>query len=221
MEGTVRVLSSSSSGNGGVSTVMHNVLIVFAHPALERSRVNRALIEAASGIDGVRVHDLYEAYPDFDVDVPLEQRLVEAHDVVVFQHPFFWYSAPAILKQWQDLVLEHGWAYGHAGTALKGKRTLNAITAGGGEDSYRHDAGNRFEIGELLAPFEATARLCGMVWLPPFVVHGTHRLSDAEIAAHAEDYRRLLIGLRDGAVDVVAASRWPRLNVDLTAVLGS
>jgi len=204
-----------------VSTAMHDVLIVFAHPALERSRVNRALIEAAAGVEEVRIHDLYEAYPDFDIDVRDEQRLLEAHDVVIFQHPFFWYSAPAILKQWQDLVLEHGWAYGHAGTALRGKLTLNAITAGGGEDSYRREGGNRFEIGELLAPFEGTARLCGMVWLPPFVVHGTHRLGDAEIAAHAEDYRRLLIGLRDGAVDVAAAGRWPQLNADLTAVLGS
>jgi glutathione-regulated potassium-efflux system ancillary protein KefG len=168
----------------------------------------------------VRIHDLYEAYPDFDIDVAHEQRLLEAHDVVVLQHPFFWYSAPAILKQWQDLVLEHGWAYGRAGTALEGKWTLNAITAGGGEDSYRREGGNRFEIGELLAPFEATARLCGMIWLPPFVVHGTHRLSDAENAAHAEDYRRLLIGLRDGAIDATAARRWPRLNMDLTAVLG-
>jgi len=204
----------------GVSTAMRQVLIVFAHPALERSRVNRALIEAAAGVEGVRIHDLYEAYPDFDIDVAHEQRLLEAHDVVVLQHPFFWYSAPAILKQWQDLVLEHGWAYGHAGTALRGKWTLNAITAGGGEDSYRHEGGNRFEIGELLAPFEATARLCRMVWLPPFVVHGTHRLGDAEIDAHAGDYRRLLIGLRDGAVDAAAARRWPRLNMDLTAVLG-
>jgi glutathione-regulated potassium-efflux system ancillary protein KefG len=204
-----------------VSTAVHNVLIVFSHPALQRSRVNRALIEAAAGVEGVRIHDLYEAYPDFDIDVHHDQRLLEAHDVVVFQHPFFWYSAPAVLKQWQDLVLEHGWAYGRTATALKGKWTLNAITTGGGEESYRREDGNRFEIGELLAPFEATARLCGMVWLPPFVVHGTHRLSDAGIAAHAKDYRRLLIGLRDGVIDAAAARRWPRLNSDLAAVLGS
>jgi glutathione-regulated potassium-efflux system ancillary protein KefG len=199
---------------------MHNVLIVFAHPALERSRVNRALIEAAAGVEGVRIHDLYEAYPDFDIDVHHEQRLLEAHDAVVFQHPFFWYSAPAILKQWQDLVLEHGWAYGRTGTALEGKWTLNAITAGGGEESYRREDGNQFEIGQLLAPFEATARLCGMVWLPPFVVYGTHRLGDAEVAVHAADYRRLLIGLRDGVIDAAAARNWPRLNSDLAAVLG-
>jgi glutathione-regulated potassium-efflux system ancillary protein KefG len=221
MEGAVRVLSSASSGNGGVSIAMRQVLIIFAHPAIERSRVNRQLIQAAGGLEGVRIHDLYEAYPDFDIDVSHEQRLFEAHDVVVFQHPFFWYSAPAILKQWQDLVLEHGWAYGRAGTALRGKLTLNAITAGGGEDSYRRETGNSFTVGEFLAPFEATARLCGMVWLPPFVVHGTHRLGEAEIAAHAGDYRRTLIALRDGTLDLAVARGRARLNSDLAAVLGS
>jgi glutathione-regulated potassium-efflux system ancillary protein KefG len=153
--------------------------------------------------------------------VPFEQRLLEAHEVVVLQHPFFWYSAPAMLKQWQDLVLEHGWAYGRAGTALRGKWTLNAITAGGREGSYGREGGNRFTVGELLAPFEATARLCGMVWLPPFVVHGTHSLGDAEIAAHAGDYRRTLVALRDGTLDLTAAHGRSRLNADLAAVLES
>jgi len=200
---------------------MRKLLIVFAHPVVERSRVNRRLVEAVSGLEGVVVHDLYEAYPEFDIDVRREQRWLEAHDVIVFQHPLFWYSAPALLKQWQDLVLEHGWAYGAAGTALRGKWALHATTAGGSEDSYRREGGNRFTIGELLAPFEQTARLCGMSWLPPFVVHGTHLLTEPEIARHADDYRRLVVALRDGTLDDAAARGLPRLNADLAAVLGS
>ena len=103
---------------------MLKLLIVFAHPALERSRVNRRLVEAIGDLEGVAVHDLYEAYPEFDIDVRREQELLAAHDVIVLQHPFYWYSAPAILKEWQDLVLEHGWAYGRNGTALRGKSCL-------------------------------------------------------------------------------------------------
>jgi glutathione-regulated potassium-efflux system ancillary protein KefG len=200
---------------------MQKVLIVFAHPALERSRVNLHLFEAAGGLEGVTPHDLYDAYPEFDIDVRREQALLESHEVVVFQHPLYWYSAPAMLKQWQDLVLEHGWAYGRSGTALQGKRALHAITAGGREDSYQRDGSNRFTVSELLAPFEQTARLCGMLWLPPFAVHGTHLLTDDEIAGHADDYTRLLSGLRDGVVDLAAARVLPRLNADLAAVLGS
>ena len=112
------------------------ILIVFAHPAIRRSRVNRRLVEAVRGLDGVTVNDLYEAYPELDIEVDREQRLLEKHDIVVLQHPFYWYSTPAILKEWQDLVLEHGWAYGRDGHALEGKLLLNAITTGGGEEAY-------------------------------------------------------------------------------------
>ncbi len=155
---------------------LQNILILFAHPAIRRSRVNRRLLEKVRDLDGVTVNDLYEAYPDLDIDVDREQRLLEEHDVVVFQHPFYWYSTPAILKEWQDLVLEHGWAYGLDGHALEGKVLLTATTTGGSERAYRRGGSNHFSMRELLAPIEQTARLCGMEYLPPFVVHGTHTL---------------------------------------------
>ncbi len=188
------------------------ILVLFAHPAVARSRVNRRLVEAARGLAGVTVHDLYEAYPEFDVDVAHEQALLTAHDAVVLQHPLYWYSTPAILKQWFDLVLEHGWAYGHGGTALRGKILVNAVTAGGREASYRRDGSNRHTVRELLAPIEQTARLCGMDWLPPFVVFGTHSLGDPEIEGHAARYRRALAALGDGSLDLDAVRGLPTLD---------
>jgi glutathione-regulated potassium-efflux system ancillary protein KefG len=184
----------------------HRVLILFAHPAFERSRVQRRLVEAVRGLPGVTFHDLYEVYPALDIDAKAEQRLLAEHDTIVFQHPLFWYSTPAILKEWQDIVLEHGWAYGSRGTALRGKRLLCAITAGGGEAAYRRDGFNRFTLRELLAPIEQTAFLCGMEFLPPFVVHGTHAMSDGDIAAQAAIWRRTVEGLRDGAPGASARS---------------
>ena len=177
---------------------MQSVLVVFAHPALEKSRVNRRLAAAVQALDGVTFHDLYEAYPDFDVDIRHEQALLEAHDVVVLQHPFFWYSVPPLLKQWIDLVLEHGWAYGSEGTALVGKCVLSAISTGGREEAYRHGGHNRFTIRELLAPIEQTFVLCGMRYLEPLVVHGAHGMARAQIEAQAERYRRAIEDLRDG-----------------------
>ena len=88
---------------------MSKVLILFAHPALEKSRVNRRLVEAVRDLPDVTIHDLYEEYPDFDIDVPREQTLLMEHDILVLQHPFFWYSTPAMIKEWFDLVLQHGW----------------------------------------------------------------------------------------------------------------
>jgi len=137
--------------------ILHNrVLVLFAHPALEKSRVNRVLIRGLDRLEGVTFHDLYEAYPDFDVDVEREQALLSEHDAVVLHHPFFWYSTPALVKQWEDLVLTHGWAYGSKGTALQGKTMMSAITTGGSEAAYQPGGHNRFTVSELLRPIEQT-----------------------------------------------------------------
>jgi glutathione-regulated potassium-efflux system ancillary protein KefG len=191
---------------------MPRVLVLFAHPALEKSRVNRQLAAALRDAPGLTFHDLYEHYPDFDIDVPREQHLLLDHDLIVLQHPFYWYSTPPLLKQWIDLVLEHGWAYGRTGTRLRGKQWLHAITTGGQETAYQPGGHNRFTIRQLLAPLEQTAHLCGLEFLPPIVVHGTHRMDEAQIAEAARQYRALLLALRDGTLDLAAARDWARLN---------
>ena len=174
------------------------ILVLFAHPAFHKSRVQRALAGAARGVEGVTFHDLYECYPDFLLDVEREQALLRAHDLIVFQHPFYWYSSPAILKEWQDLVLEYGFAFGETGTALRGKRLLSVLSAGGPQDSYGSESHSAFTLAELLTPFAQTARFCGMEYLPPFVVHGARELSREEIAARADEYARLLGAYRRG-----------------------
>ncbi len=155
---------------------MLKILILFAHPALEKSRVHKRLIRQARGLHHVTLHDLYQVYPDLDIDIDFEQNQLLDHDLVIWQHPFYWYSAPAIIKQWQDLVLEHGWAYGRGGTALANKKIMNAITCGGSREVYSKTGRNRFTIPELLAPFNQTACFCNMLYLPPFVIHDTHKM---------------------------------------------
>ena len=152
------------------------ILILFAHPAMEKSRVNVHLTEAVKGLEGVYFHDLYQEYPEFHIDVKKEQELLMEHDVIIFHHPFFWYSTPSLLKEWQDLVLEHGWAYGSQGNALNGKLFLNVITTGGKEIAYHTEGYNRFTVRQLLSPLEQTANLCKMIFLAPFIVHGTHSI---------------------------------------------
>ncbi|KPK59294.1 MAG: hypothetical protein AMS21_10045, partial [Gemmatimonas sp. SG8_38_2] len=132
------------------------ILVLFAHPALQKSRVNRVLLAEIQGLEGITFRDLYEEYPELDIDVRREQALLVEHDIVVLQHPLFWYSTPAILKEWMDLVLEHGWAYGSEGTTLRGKKCLNVVTTGGREVAYRTGGYNRFTMRELLAPIEQT-----------------------------------------------------------------
>lgn len=199
---------------------MRRVLVLFAHPVLERSRVNRRLVAAIRDVENVHVHDLYEAYPTMSIDVEREKQLLLDHDVIVFQHPFYWYSVPAILKEWQDLVLEHGWAYGQGGTKLRGKLTLNAITTGGPATAYRKGGYNNFTVRELLAPWEQTANLCGMRYLAPFAVHAALRIaSDDDIAQRREEYRRLIVALRDDRLDLDRAAHGENLADELETLL--
>ena len=178
---------------------MNRILVLFAHPAFERSRVHKPLIEAISQLDGITINDLYENYPEFDIDTEIEKRLLLEHSVIVWQHPLFWYSGPALLKQWVDLVLEHGWAYGTQGHALDGKKIFNAITSGGEMEAYRAEGLQRSTIKDFLLPFERTAQLCRMIYLPPFWIPGTHLLNPEQIRKYTNQYRNLLVLIRDSS----------------------
>ena len=176
------------------------ILVLFAHPKISDSIVQAQMLQAIGGLADVTIHDLYAAYPDFLIDVDHEQALLLAHDLVVFQHPFYWYSAPAIIKEWLDLVLEHDWAYGAQGTRLHGKFMMQAISTGGPEHFYQPQGRNRFAIRELLNPFNQTAYLCGMAYLEPFAIFVGRRLPKADLNQQVEKYRDLVIGLRDGKI---------------------
>ena len=154
-------------------------LLVVAHPALHRSRANAALLEAAQARPDVTIHDLYQNYADFLIDVEAEQQRLLDHQLIILQFPMYWYSAPALLKEWLDMVWLHGFAHGQKGTRLQGKTMLAAVTAGGDAGAYRPGGINRFSMAEFLRPLEATAHLCGLTWAEPFIVHDSIQLTEA------------------------------------------
>jgi glutathione-regulated potassium-efflux system ancillary protein KefF len=176
--------------------------VLAAHPNWRESRVNRRLLEAARGIEGVHVQDLYAAYPDYDIDVRAEQRNLDQARLLVLLHPIQWYSMPALMKLWMDDVLTHGWAYGRSGTALRGKDLWLVATTGGSETSYHPQGYNRYFFDAFLPPYEQTATLCGMRFLPPLLFHGAHRAQETEIAAHATVF----------ADRLRTHPRWPELD---------
>lgn len=180
---------------------MNRILIEFAHPAIQKSRINRQLINMAKTVENVTVNDLYENYPDFFIDVQKEQQQLLDHDIIVWHHPFYWYSSPALLKEWMDLVLEHGWAYGEFGRMLEGKSVLSVVSTGGRREVYSVEGRNHFTINEFLVPYKQSVNLCRMEYLPPFVVHGAHTINQKEITVFAEKYKKVLIMLRDGNFD--------------------
>lgn len=166
---------------------MAEIVVIAAHPQIEHSRVTRALLRATQALPAgrVAVRDLYALYPDYYIDTAAEQAALAAARLVVWLHPVHWYSMPPLMKLWLDEVFAFGWAYGPGGQALRGKSLWLAASTGGSEDSYRPDGHNRYFFDAFLHPYEQTAALAGLRWLPPLVLHGAHRAVDADIAAHA------------------------------------
>jgi putative NADPH-quinone reductase len=196
-----------------MSEIQKRVLILFAHPSGERSEVNVPVYDASKGREGVTLVDLYGEYPDYRIDVDQEQQRLRDHDVIVFMFPLYWYSTPSILKEWQDLVLEYGFAYGAEGTELKDKIFLCALSAGAAAEAYHADGYNRFTIRDLLQPLEQMANLCGMQYLPPFALFGSRTAVDEHrLDAHVAEWQRLLTALVEGRIEPNEASALPTLN---------
>ena len=200
---------------------MNRILILFAHPRFEKSKTNRTLLQHIEHQAGVTLNDLYEHYPHFNIDVHREKNLLLDHQIIIWHHPFYMYSAPALLKQWIDLVLEYGWAHGKGGDFLKGKILFNVITTGGTREVYASSGYNRFTVQEFLIPFNQTATHCKMIYLPPFAVQGTHLLTDGALERYVALYRGLLDRLARGAFDVEAVKRFSFLNDWLLQEVGS
>ncbi|NGO44673.1 NAD(P)H-dependent oxidoreductase [Streptomyces ureilyticus] len=142
------------------------------------------------------MHDLYATYPDFQIDVAAEQALLADHDVIVFQHPVFWYNTAPLFKQSQDKVFTLGWAFTMDGSAsqLAGKKAVIAVTTGVPADHYTPEGSNKATIETLLSNWKATLRLCQFDIQQPMVkVYGTaFGLSDEDLATSAKQYNELL-----------------------------
>ncbi len=167
---------------------MPDILVLTAHPQLEHSRATRSAMAAAARLDPARVQvrDLYALYPDYLIDVASEQALLTQARLVVWLHPVHWYSMPPLLKLWLDEVFSFGWAYGPGGRALAGKDLWLVASTGGPEESYHPSGYNRYFFDAFLPPYEQTAALAGMRWLPPLLLHGAHRASEAELQQHSD-----------------------------------
>ncbi len=149
-----------------------NTLVLTAHPNLASSSVNRMWFNALSTVEGVTTRDLMAVGgPEMQFDPAVEQALLRQADRIVLQFPFYWYSSPPVLKAWLDQVLLVGFAYGPGGTQLHGKELMLVVSTGGPAESYQSEGFNSFSMLEFLAPFQQTALMVGMTYLPPFVLH--------------------------------------------------
>ena len=196
---------------------MARLLHYAAHPSPGTSSANSAMLKRIRGLEGITSLDLYAEYPRYDIDIEDEQERLLAHDVIVLQFPLFWYSCPALVKEWLDLVWEHGFAYGRGGDRLKGKALMLAVTTGGPQEAYGTEGYQHYELRTFLTPFEQAARLAQMRFLAPYVLHGALK---TEPEAHALGFLRLMTALRDERLDLHAAESADILTHDTLPLMG-
>ena len=153
---------------------MKKTLIVLVHPDMENSVINkRWLKELEQFPEQFHVHQLHKMYPDQQFDIKAEQKLVEEHDRIIFQFPYYWYYAPALLKKWFDEVLTRGWAYGSgSGFKFTGKKVGLAISLGLKEEHLQHGTVFKYTLEELTRPFEALFDYIKADYQPFFAYYG-------------------------------------------------
>jgi glutathione-regulated potassium-efflux system ancillary protein KefG len=195
---------------------MSKILLITAHPALEKSRNNIRLMKAADSIDDVVIRDLYELYPRFFINTEIEQQYLEQSQVIILQHSFYWYGIPALMKQYLDMVFTHGWAYGKDGNKLQDKILFNALTTSGTRESYHENEHNRFPLASYLIPYNQLAYVCRMHYLPPFVLHESGKATATESARHAKQFKSLVQMLATENPDLEKLKEMEYLNDYIT-----
>ncbi|RBL90978.1 NAD(P)H-dependent oxidoreductase [Chitinophaga flava] len=166
-------------------------LVIIIHPNLESSLINRLWLEALKKHpDKYTLHDLHQQYPDEKIDIAREQQLLEAHDKIIFQFPFYWFNCPPFFKKWLDEVLTHGWAYGKgSGYRLAGKKIALGITAGIRENDYSANGRYQYTLRELTAPFEVTFNYVRADYRFFFAFYGAeHNPETATVEENAREY---------------------------------
>lgn len=155
--------------------------MILAHPKIEASIGNRIISKLTSNQKDVEVRHLNKLYPDFNINIQAEQQALLKADVIIFQYPLYWYSVPAILKEWIDQVFEYGFAFGK-NSLLNDKDIIVSVTIGSPEEQYPQDI-----IEKILFHFKGLASYCDLTYKGEVLSFNINGYTP-EAKTKAEDY---------------------------------
>ncbi|WP_414839431.1 NAD(P)H-dependent oxidoreductase [Carnobacterium sp. TMP28] len=181
-------------------------LIIISHPEIKESSSQQYLLHSIPDDHDVTIHHLEELYSDAPIDVVAEQKLVAAHDRIIFQFPLYWYSSPALLKQWQDEVLTDDFAYGKKGTQLQNKEFALVLLIGAAKSDYQAGGKELFSMDELTKPFQAMAHKTGMTFLKTFSIYQFVYMTEQEKMTVLIDYQLFVTG--DSEQSLLSRETW-------------
>ena len=165
---------------------LRKVVILLAHPNMKGSQANKALIDAVGDIEGVAVFNLYELSPDIAFNVDEWSKIISDASAVIYQFPFYWMSAPSLLKKWQDEVF----TFLSKTPAVAGK-PLTVVTTTGSEFELTAAEEGMVSLWTNFYALSGSAIHSGMVWQTPIVVYGMGTADAGKnIAEGANTYRQ-------------------------------
>lgn len=133
--------------------------MILAHPRLEDSIGNK-IISSNLADNNTEIRHLDKLYPDFKIDIKAEQKALLSADIVIFQYPLFWYSMPAIMKEWIDQVIQYGFAFGKDSYNLENKKLIVSFTIGSPIKDYPQEV-----IQKIAFPFKGLASYCKLEYV--------------------------------------------------------
>ena len=136
---------------------MRKTLMILSHPKIEDSIGNKIISNSISKMENTEVRHLDKLYPNFKIDIKSEQEALLSADTIIFQYPLFWYSTPALLKEWIDQVIQYGFAFGKDSYSLEGKKMIVSFTIGSPVKDYPNEV-----IQKITFAFQGLASYCKM-----------------------------------------------------------
>lgn len=172
-----------------------NILYVYTHPdqhSLNAELMRNGLKSLQDAGHEVILSDLYAR--EFSLDT--EQFKISRANHIIFQFPLWWFSMPAIMKDWMDRVFTKGFAYdtGKMFTdgLLRGKTASLTITMQSPLSSYKNDGVHGHELDDFLLPIQHTLRFTGIETLPSFTVYDAHQLDEVRFQSVMQEYKNYL-----------------------------
>lgn len=163
------------------------ISLLYAHPYAHHARLEQLILNSVQHWPGLELRELYQLYPDFYIDVALEQKMLLHSDAIILHYPMQWGLPPALLVQYLHKVFQYGWAYGKDAAAqsvmsLKGKK-LWLVT---------HAVASHHELDPcyqqtMFTPLHQLALSCEMKWQQPLMLP---ELTDRVTATQAAELFR-------------------------------
>lgn len=171
-------------------------LVLVSHPQLKDSYTQSFLKKAQTDFSSVTWHPLDLLYPDGQIQVQKEQKLLMENQRIIFQFPLFWYSSPALLKKWEDEVLVEHFANTNSLGYLRNKELGLVITLGQPHREYQAGGSEHFSLSQLLTPFQALSMRTGMRYLKPFIISQFFYETPRQEARTLIDYQNYLTNVK-------------------------